>query len=470
MLDSIWCWLLHIWHSRVLPGTCFVLSLCCFLQSCSPSPCSSSDELPDFRLDASSCRYFLLEASTLILAVRLCSVGHGHVLFETNEEQGKVILIARASNRKEIWRAMEHMGLAALAGILLSWVLDFKGLTEYVNLGVICLVAATGVCSMGMAKNTVRAALNLTGGVLCWYLAFEWHTVRGLYTDSPSAFLRAVPAVAQRVWITVVASAFLLLEIDRIKSQATENEAAQLRRGYTGSIVDAACSRAEDEQRIREEIGDQIGAVDYAIEVLMSAGMSTPILREIASKGVSIQQAANPALALPMLMFGPFLAITAFMLVLDAVYLDSFWTWRLVPLRTLTCLERILMIILIRQSPRDERCFDYLVIQKCAVVYLAVFTPPMFQCEMIGKLSYQKDRMWFVIPPVAYTTMFIFVLLGFRRTANLPCGLGPCLVQLFLARDPCVQLAAAGHCIRRKNTAAESPQSSDSESESPCAD
>ena len=85
MLDSIWCWLLHIWHSRVLPGTCFVLSLCCFLQSCSPSPCSSSDELPDFRLDASSCRYFLLEASTLILAVRLCSVGHGHVLFETNE-------------------------------------------------------------------------------------------------------------------------------------------------------------------------------------------------------------------------------------------------------------------------------------------------------------------------------------------------------------------------------------------------
>ncbi|CAE7904170.1 unnamed protein product [Symbiodinium necroappetens] len=234
--------------------------------------------------------------------------------------------------------------------------------------------------------------------------------------------------------------------------------------GYTGSIVDAACSRAEDEQRIREEIGDQIGAVDYAIEVLMSAGMSTPTLREIASKGVSIQQAANPALALPMLMFGPFLAITAFTLVLDAVYLDSFWTWRLVPLRTLTCLERILMIILIRQSPRDERCFDYLVIQKCAVVYLAVFTPSMFQCEMIGKLSYQKDSMWFVIPPVAYTTMFIFVLLGFRRTANLPCGLGPCLVQLFLARDPCVQLAAAGHCIRRKNTAAESPQSSDSES------
>ena len=199
-------------------------------------------------------------------------------------------------------------------------------------------------------------------------------------------------------------------------------------------------------------------------QVLMSAGMSTPTLREIASKGVSIQQAANPALALPMLMFGPFLDITVFTLVLDAIYLDNFWTWRLVPLRTLTSLERILMILLIRQSPRDERCFDYLVIQKCAVVYLAVFTPSMFQCEMVGKLSYQKDSMWFVIPPVAYTTMFVFVLLGFRRTANLPCGLGPCLVQLFLARDPYVQLTAAAHCIRRKNTAAESSESSDSES------
>ena len=78
------------------------------------------------------------------------------------QEQGKVILIARASNRKEIWRAMEHMGLAALAGILLAWVLDFKGLTEYVNLGVICLVAATGVCSMGMAKNSgLPGALGL---------------------------------------------------------------------------------------------------------------------------------------------------------------------------------------------------------------------------------------------------------------------------------------------------------------------
>ena len=42
--------------------------------------------------------------------------------------------------------------------------------------------------------------------------------MRGLYTDSPSAFLRAVPAVAQRVWIIVVAGAFLLLETDRIKS------------------------------------------------------------------------------------------------------------------------------------------------------------------------------------------------------------------------------------------------------------
>ena len=50
--------------------------------------------------------------------------------------------------------------------------------------------------------------------------------------------------------------------------------------GYTGSIVDAACSRAEDEQRIREEIGDQIGAVDYAIEAQFSNSIATSVSSE----------------------------------------------------------------------------------------------------------------------------------------------------------------------------------------------
>ncbi|CAE7745249.1 unnamed protein product, partial [Symbiodinium pilosum] len=89
---------------------------------------------------------------------------------------------------------------------------------------------------------------------------------------------------------------------------------------YTGSIENATCSRQEDDLRIRREIGTKVPDVDYAIEVLMSAGMSTPALRGIALKGVSIRQAANPEIALPMLLLGSFTVLTSTQLVLNTIF------------------------------------------------------------------------------------------------------------------------------------------------------
>ncbi|CAE7255923.1 unnamed protein product [Symbiodinium natans] len=381
-----------------------------------------------------------LEASTTVLVVpnRLCSVyTRLWCAYEAYlaQEQGKIILIARASNWRRVCNAMWYMALAAFVGSALAVLLDFQGWTRYVNLGVTCVAAIAGVGSMVTAKNTLRVALNFIGEVMCWYLVVEWDTVGGLYSRHPSPFLDYVAAVTQRAWIVCLAATFFLLEVDRINSEVTGWEAQQLARGYTGSIVHATCSRPEDDEAIRREIGGTVEAVDYAIQVLMSAGMSTPTLREVAARGVCIHQAANPAIALPMLLLGPFLMLTFVTLIFDSIYLrdsNPEWFARLLPLRATTVLQRVIMLLKIRCSPRDERCYIYLVIQKCATVYLAFITPAMVKCQLNGYLSYDSTSTWFLIPPIAYSTMLAFVMLGFRRTANLPCGLY--LLQMFLAR------------------------------------
>lgn len=93
--------------------------------------------------------------------------------------------------------------------------------------------------------------------------------------------------------------------MDRLNGLAALHESEQLGLGYRGSIIHATCTRQEDDEQIRREIGRRVADVDYAIKVLLEAGMSSPALRSIASKGVSIDQAANPQIALPLLVLAP---------------------------------------------------------------------------------------------------------------------------------------------------------------------
>ena len=48
-----------------------------------------------------------------------------------------------------------------------------------------------------------------------------------------------------------------------------------------------------DAIRIFGEIGEKTGAVDYAIDVLLAAGMSSPTLRETARKGIDVPWGAT---------------------------------------------------------------------------------------------------------------------------------------------------------------------------------
>ena len=72
-----------------------------------------------------------------------------------------------------------------------------------------------------------------------------------------------------------------------------------------GSIRYATCSEESDAVRIRREIGYKVRRVDHAIHVLLTAGMSTPALRDIA-RSVDIEHAAFAEMAGAAFLLGPF--------------------------------------------------------------------------------------------------------------------------------------------------------------------
>ena len=60
-----------------------------------------------------------------------------------------------------------------------------------------------------------------------------------------------------------------------------------------GSIQYAECSESSDAEKILSEIGPDCAVVDFAIQVLLTAGMSTTALRDIARAGVDIHNACS---------------------------------------------------------------------------------------------------------------------------------------------------------------------------------
>ena len=97
-----------------------------------------------------------------------------------------------------------------------------------------------------------------------------------------------------------------------------------------GSIQYAECSQSTDAQNIMSEIGRRaLNDVDFAIHVLLTAGMSTPALRKIALAGVDIEHAAYSEITAAVTMLGPFDVLTFSHMVFDLFYTkNEFDQWR----------------------------------------------------------------------------------------------------------------------------------------------
>ncbi|CAE7939046.1 unnamed protein product, partial [Symbiodinium necroappetens] len=347
------------------------------------------------------------------------------------QEEGKTILIARASNWPAIRQAMLRMFLAAIVGMALAVLVDVHNWNAALNLAALCVAAIAAAWSIGTENHNRQVFLNLVGETTAWFLVLNWCTVGKEGTDHGIGY--AIYAGLQRMELLAFASSFLLLEVDRVRGEAAICEATQLGRDYSGSIANASCSRMEDDEHIRREIGAKICDVDYAIEVLMAAGISTPSLRELAHQGVDITGAAHSEVTMPLLFLMPLNFIGAVKFFFNVCYLNK--SWVLIPcMEGLTVLLRIHLLFMLSWSPPDEKCFILLVVTKLAVLYLVFMLPEIIIWES-SAVAHLPVNAWFAASCRLFCCLSaqVFALLGIRGTAKLPCGHR--ILRLFLARS-----------------------------------
>ncbi|CAL1155937.1 unnamed protein product, partial [Cladocopium goreaui] len=252
---------------------------------------------------------------------------------------------------------------------------------------------------------------------------------------------------------------FCVLEVDRVNAERTALEAEQLRKGYRGSIHYADCTQPEDAQRIRHEIGCKSDVVDYAIDVLLSAGMSTPALRDIAREGVDIQRTAYSGVASSVVLLFPVDFITFTFAVVETIYLRGNFLRML--LSSICILERLILATLIYRRSIDERCFILKVMDKIVAALLISFVG---LCLMPTVTMRKVSKIWIIGSNIGFALMIAFAVLGIRGTAKLPMGL--CWLQFFFARG----LTSCAACCCCKSCEAEPSYDPEHQSLRNCSD
>ena len=196
-----------------------------------------------------------------------------------------------------------------------------------------------------------------------------------------------------------------------------------------GSIRYAQCSQEADAQSIRREIGDEVHRVDHAIHVLLTAGMSTPKLRDIAHS-VNIERAAFSELAGAVLLLGPLAMIattTAFVALFDGEAVQ----FRAV-LAIVSVLARLVLFVLLCRSSWDEQRFILKVMNKFLCVATFGWLLLVLPLEKMHASAFTISSIWLFIIDFCLLSMLSFALLGITGTANLPLGLHA--LQIFFSR------------------------------------
>ncbi|CAE7254942.1 unnamed protein product [Symbiodinium microadriaticum] len=406
-----------------------------------------------------------LQASTSVLVVpnRHCSIYTrlwcGYEAYCAHEE-GKTIFIARASNSKQLRGAIIWASLSGLLGVLCG---DFDAhllkilfslCSRHIKMQSIPLyvvVVAAGI-SANINQCSFRKLLNRIGALAVGVLFVHWRTA----VEEMPAF---TAMVEQHLLLIAGWTLFLLLEVDRVNGQTRKEEAKYLSCGFSGSIVRATCSKQADAARIFEEIGEKIVDVDFAIHVLLAAGMSSSTLRDIAHRGIEIQGAGHAEIAFPFVALVPLTCETLWSIYSQFVYGRNGIDLVFVPLwlmLSITVAARLGLLLLLWRSPRDERCFILKMISKTVAVYLVTGCPLLAVWET-QRSKVARYMIWFAVPLTVYTIMLGLACLGMKRLASLPlCG--TVLLQLFLARG-------RGCCVLRSEEPFRTPMLAETESD-----
>ena len=377
------------------------------------------------------------------------------------QEEGKTILIAHPSNLHQVQRALRWMPLAAALGATIGISATF------LEMGVSYALPTLTFFVIGLSlvtnNNLFRRVMHLVGVVLCWIQATH-HCGASLNDKGFCIFLfkkdpkvpHAVNSVVHMSYFLMTSAVFCVMEVDRINSISAVSEAEELRQGYQGSIQYAKCSQKADSESILGEIGDQVHRVDHAIHVLLTAGMSTPALRDIAHS-VNIKHAAFSEITGAVLLLGPFAMIATSMTFLGLLYGEDV-RFRVI-LALVSVLSRLVLFVLLWRNAWDEQRFILKVMNKflfVATIDWMLLVVSFFTIHL-GEIS--AANTWLFIIDFCLLSMLSFALLGIRGTAKLPFGLRA--LQFFFSRGSTAWTALNVRCCK----SLESSDGTDSETE-----
>ena len=303
--------------------------------------------------------------------------------------------------------------------------------------------AAAAVLGLCVENSCVRTFLNIIGEVVCcieltkgekilWY--HLWYIPTDLLKEAVYPFF----------WF-MAASFFFLLEIDRVSGEMTAVEARRLRKGYGGSIKYAECARQSDAVKILQEIDDQQDAVDFAIHVLLTAGMSTPALRHIAEAGVDIEFAAYSEITAAAILLVPYQLLSAMHFAFHIISFQGDWPTLI--LQGISILGRFILLVMLFRNQEDEQCF----LLKLLTKFTALLAILLVLCLILVWLPDTKPVfVWLVMTDLGLLCLIPMAILGIQGTAErLP--LGRRFVQLIFARGT-KAFAACRSSFRPKST------------------
>eukprot|EP00435_Cladocopium_sp_Y103_P050788 s128_g15.t1 len=344
-------------------------------------------------------------------------------------EQGKVVQLATPPRIHYIYRSLLIATGPILLGLSIGILLCYYQVDLRRELVILeCCAAVVSVTT----SNTLCQVANHFGLLVAACLISLWLSLKPTTCPDPEStracFLYSAIFQADLVWLCATLMFFLIAELDRKKGIDLLKAAQQLSAGYQGSIYFASCSDETDMEHIWAEIDDKVQEVDSSINVLMSAGMSSPALRNVAAAGVNIEYAGHVEYALPSVFLGPQLVFClAEVVEVIARHQHTATSWLFVLLEIVGAAARILFLWLLLTSPPDQRCFMLKVITKLVTL---IYLP--FALAVVIAFGEASTLVFIGFHDSFFAALF-FALLGIERTLALP--FGKRLLQLFLSRD-----------------------------------
>eukprot|EP00929_Paragymnodinium_shiwhaense_P026559 TRINITY_DN15785_c0_g2_i1.p1 TRINITY_DN15785_c0_g2~~TRINITY_DN15785_c0_g2_i1.p1 ORF type:complete len:494 (-),score=79.44 TRINITY_DN15785_c0_g2_i1:162-1643(-) len=349
--------------------------------------------------------------------------------------QNKVILTGRAPVATHAKRVIYRFLPFYAIGAAIRAVLFATGLLRELSLkswmwGVPILVALLlGICGGCGAAAGNRLGATSSGFLLASIaMGDKFAAADHLMTDVLDTSLAAL--------------FFMVSEIDLVRMTQDAEESAMLRRGYSGTIADAACSVKSDADRIWTEIGSQVVAVNQALHVLMEAGMSTPNLRRASKRGVDLWKAAVPTYSTPILGF----------LGCSRALFTS--VWRAMDFVNLALL--LVWLVVFLTSERDRRTFASTTWFKILTLAFSVLTihftvstdctnPHTWSDECRDAADILRDT--YVC--IALTLSILVSVASVGGVASFPC-IGRIVAQILVARDCGSEWSKAERALLRR--------------------